>query len=444
MDIRPASSYIPFRARTARIAKDENLSADAAAVRAATPPAPADERDGNPRIKLLSQLRNPEDFDQLQPPDRAKPTYDLAAYAARRCVQAYLPVDRIEDEVAADGGAAFKSFQRFSDAAFGYRRDSTVVIAFRGTEGGLNGLRQWPLTNLRAFAVRSPRRHLGFQMAWERLRPDMVEWIERTLPKGGQLILTGHSLGGAIAILAAFELAEDYHVRAVVTIGAPRVGLAEFRDQYLTKPNRPVVAGEPAAVLGEVTRRITHADDFVSRVPPGPIYRHVGEESRLDAQGMLVPGESRSAFDRLFAGLDAAVGWCYRQMDAQRMTSLPVAAPSYGATVLGRPPVRIPGVGVVETPTRPLGRLGRDMLRMQQRFPFLSMVTLTGIQWTLIGAGAAISCGVFLISLIDLNSHRSKLYVDAFVRRYAVTPIALNNPAISEFVRRALEPRREE
>jgi pimeloyl-ACP methyl ester carboxylesterase len=320
------------------------------------------------------------------------------------------------------------------------------------------------LTNLRAFAVPRPRRHLGFQMAWERLRPDMVEWIERTLPKEGQLILTGHSLGGAIAFLAAFELAENYHVRAVVTIGAPRVGLEEFRDQYLRKPNRPVIAGESAAVLGQVTRRITHADDFVSRVPPGPIYRHVGEEWRLDAQGMLVPGASRGALDRLFAGLDTAGGWCYRQLDAQRMTppgrpkgayrsaqnerspvtSSPVAVSSYGATVLGRPPLHVPVAGATETPTPPLGRLGKDVLRMQQRFPFLSMVTLTGLQWTLIGVGAVVSCGVFVISVVDLNAHRSQLYVDAFALRYAVAPIALNNPAISEFVRRALESKREE
>lgn len=303
----------------------------------------------------------------------------------------------------------------------------------------MNALRQWPLTNLRAFPVRRPSRHLGFQMAWERLRPQLSEWIERTLPGGGALMLTGHSLGGTIAIRAAFELAEDYPVRAVVTIGAPRVGLAKFRDQYLKRPARPVLAGESATVLGAITRRITHADDFVSRVPPGPIYRHVGEESRLDAQGVLVPGESRGALERLFAGLDAAVGWCYRQLDAQT-TPLPrMPQQSFGSGIPGTPLARILGTSHPKEPDRPLGRLEKDVLKMQGRVPFLSLVTLTALQWTLVVIGALVSVGVFVLSLVDLGSHRSKLYVDAFLRRYPVDLSTLNLAGIGEFVRRALE-----
>lgn len=456
MKVHATSAYIPFRALTAQIAKEEKVSADTAAAHVASahavaPLPPIDDRDGNPRIKLFTHLWNPDKVDELQPADRAKPTYDLAAYLARRCVAAYLTKEEIKPLVEDDGGTDFEHFERFSDAAFGYRRGNTIVIAFRGTEGGWNGLRQWLLTNFRAFPVRRPRRHLGFQLAWERLRPEMVEWIERTLPKGGDLILTGHSLGGAIAILAAFELAEDYHVRAVVTIGAPRVGLTDFRDAYLKKPNRPVIAGESSAVLGEVTRRITHLDDLVSRVPPGPIFRHVGEESRLNEHGMLVLGESRGVFERLFGGLDASVGWCYQQLDAQRMTPLHGVAPLYvRANIQGTEHIvpadavtkRILHFDAVKEPERPLGRLGKDMLKMQQRFPFLSMVTLTGLQWALIGAGAVVAGGVFLLSLFDFASHRSKLYVDAFAQRYSVEEVGLNIALAGEFVRRALEETR--
>jgi len=441
------AAHIPFRALTAQIAKDEHLSADTAAAHAVAPVAATDPRDDNPGVEFINQLWSPADFDELQPPERRKPTYDLAAYLARRCAQAYLvpqQIAKIEDALKMEGGSDFKHFQRFSDAAFGYRRGNCVVIAFRGTQTNWNALRQWPLTNLRAFPVRHPRRHLGFQMAWERLRPDIVEWIERTLPRHGTLIITGHSLGGAIAILAAFELAEDYHVRAVVTIGAPRVGLTEFRDAYLAKPSRRLVAGESAALLGEVTRRITHADDIVSRVPPGPAFRHVGEESRLDENGMLVPGESRGILVRLFAGLDAAVGWCYRQLDAQRSPSLPGLVPSgLVAGVQGTPYANILRAFDARKPDRPLGRLAKDMLGAQERFPYLSLVTLTALQWTLAGIAVVVSCGVLLLGLFDFRSHPSRLYVDALLRRYAIRPPNFHVPGLEEFMRKAFDRIRE-
>lgn len=40
--------------------------------------------------------------------------------------------------------------------------------------------------------------------------------------------LTGHSHGGALAVLAATELNKLYHIAAVYTFGAPRVGNKAF------------------------------------------------------------------------------------------------------------------------------------------------------------------------------------------------------------------------
>jgi hypothetical protein len=65
-----------------------------------------------------------------------------------------------------------------------------------------------------------------------------------------------------------------------------------------------------------------------------------------------------------------------------------------------------------------LARAGKDAIRLQARFPVFSMVTLTGLEWTLIGVAASASIGILLISLLDLRAHRFRLYVEAFRRRY--------------------------
>lgn len=400
----------------AAIAAEQKVFADTA--RALVEAAARDEWDGKPRTILFKRLCEPGSFDEWQPANTVKPTYDIVAYLARRCAHAYQSADKIKAIVEGkEGGTDFCPFRAWTDAAFGYRRGKTVVVAFRGTI--ITSFQQWLFTNLLAFPERRPPRHVGFQLAWERLRPELLEWIERTPPKDGELMLTGHSLGGAIAILAAFELSDDYPVRAVVTIGAPRVGFIGFRDRYLNKPHRPMIKGERAVVLGEVTRRITHADDFVSRVPPGPIFRHVGAEYRLDAKGLLVPGESRGALARMFSALDAAVGWCYRKLDEQRTLPGYVPPRNFGANIKGSALDRILREGKRD---KPVNRLFVDTVNMHTRFPFLLMVSYTTLLWVLIGIGALVAFAVFLINLFDLRSHLSDLYVKAFRKRYGHNP----------------------
>jgi triacylglycerol lipase len=74
-----------------------------------------------------------------------------------------------------------------------------------------------------------------------------------------QLWLTGHSLGGALAMLAANELFSRAErgaapIAGVYTFGQPRVGNAGFRDAYDT-------------LLKGRTFRIVHGDDVVPRIP---------------------------------------------------------------------------------------------------------------------------------------------------------------------------------
>jgi triacylglycerol lipase len=158
-----------------------------------------------------------------------------------------------------DAGAVIRV--RWSDTVVGlYRLDGAVLVAFRGTAD----LRNW-LTDLDCFRT-LPRWaeggevHLGFCNAIDQIWDDLIDSIHA----GDRLIFTGHSLGGALAMLAAFRLRGQ--VEAVYTFGQPRVGNKAFALFY-------------DAALRDRTFRVVHAADIVPRVPwLLGTYRHAGHE----------------------------------------------------------------------------------------------------------------------------------------------------------------------
>jgi triacylglycerol lipase len=134
------------------------------------------------------------------------------------------------------------------------------VVAFRGTQD----LRNW-LTDLDCdfTPLGTVRVHRGFHQALDSIRHDLESALEAT-PRQ-RLWLTGHSLGGALAMLCASGWGRAVH--GVYTFGQPRVGDAAFRDDY----NRR---------LGALTFRVIHSDDVVPRVPwLLGAYRHAGHEA---------------------------------------------------------------------------------------------------------------------------------------------------------------------
>jgi triacylglycerol lipase len=141
-----------------------------------------------------------------------------------------------------------------------------VFVAFRGTEiptgSSTRGYLQKTfdavqdtLTNVRLKLVpfdHHGRAHSGFVTAldsvWERL---LTGWIRPLAsgPEHRRVWFTGHSLGGAMAVLAALRYGD---AAGVYTFGAPRVGDAALSD---------AVAKLPAW-------RIVLREDVVTRVPP--------------------------------------------------------------------------------------------------------------------------------------------------------------------------------
>ncbi|WP_257294029.1 Mbeg1-like protein [Endozoicomonas sp. YOMI1] len=122
------------------------------------------------------------------------------------------------------------------------------VLAFRGTEKNLKDIK----TDLKASMIEMDgvRVHHGFYQALECVRPEIEGALREVRKNGYPLYITGHSLGGAIALLATKFLAED-SIGACYTFGSPRVACSQFGDSIKT----PVY-------------RLVNAADGVPRVPP--------------------------------------------------------------------------------------------------------------------------------------------------------------------------------
>ncbi len=141
-----------------------------------------------------------------------------------------------------------------------------TLIAFAGTEPEQPG--DW----LEDFSVLrdATGAHDGFKAGVDAVWDD-IRSIATAMP--GRLYLAGHSLGGALAGIAAHRLIAEAvvapdRIRGVYTIGMPRIGDAAYAAAYNAAGN---------GMLGDRTFRLIHGEDIVTKVPPTELgYRHVG------------------------------------------------------------------------------------------------------------------------------------------------------------------------
>ena len=140
------------------------------------------------------------------------------------------------------------------------KTDGVIVVAFRGTE---LSLRDW-LTDINLFSRSRPygKVHRGFHAGFEAVRAEIEAELGQTA--GIRLVLTGHSLGGALATIAAAEWSylSSHTVSGVYTFGQPAVGKGDFPN-FIQQ------------TFGERFVRVVNDDDIVARVPP--TYNHVGK-----------------------------------------------------------------------------------------------------------------------------------------------------------------------
>jgi hypothetical protein len=163
--------------------------------------------------------------------------------------------------------------------AFGARRaaDGTTLLAFRGTQPDATADL---LTDARALLAPWPESdglvHAGFAAAARAVLPDVRRWLASEPHDPRRLLVTGHSLGAALATLAASVLQPGL----TVTLGSPRVGDRAFA----------------ASVTTELVR-IVDCCDAVTDLPPPIRYCHVGPTTYVTHDGRQI-AEPSAAFMR--------------------------------------------------------------------------------------------------------------------------------------------------
>jgi len=150
-------------------------------------------------------------------------------------------------------------------------RDATIV-AFSGTDP--LKIEDW-ITDFSP-KLSADDLHKGFQTAVATVWPKIKAVIENRPASEHAVFFTGHSLGGALAIIAAERAARESSApaTAVYTFGSPRTGGQAFFDRY-------------TSVLGNVTYRLIHGTDIVATVPPSLAgrFRHVGHAIQCPTEG---------------------------------------------------------------------------------------------------------------------------------------------------------------
>ena len=148
-----------------------------------------------------------------------------------------------------------------------------LIVAFRGTER----IHEWldDLDFIPAPYAPIPGRgtvHQGFQLVYYSIRSCLRNLVQQNGPQCKNLLITGHSLGGALCALAAPDLLNDVGTLSpvVYTWAEPRVGHGDFVSFFNTHVN--------------VCSRIMNLWDVVPHLPPDLAgYEHEGSGVTIDS-----------------------------------------------------------------------------------------------------------------------------------------------------------------
>lgn len=219
--------------------------------------------------------------------------FDLAAFAPGNRPKSRQPeevAEEVDDKEIEQGGIGgiFK-IAKLIDSIPGVPQLGKLVAASSGRGGSVMG--KPPLTGwvkaqgLMVYSYEHNERwvHNGFLQTYTAVQPPLLRMLDEIMDNGEEeqwhIYCTGHSMGGALACLAAYEISSlDFQTVpkpkiSVYTFGSPRVGNIPFAEDY----DKQVPA----------TWRVSNENDLVTRIPSLLGYRHVGMEVKIGNDGTV-------------------------------------------------------------------------------------------------------------------------------------------------------------
>ena len=149
------------------------------------------------------------------------------------------------------------------------------VLVFRGTELKWDDIS----SDFRVILTKTPSglMHYGFKHAFDSVKSEIDELLEATDSR--KIYVAGHSLGGALAIVASSSLLKKNKLAGCYTFGCPKIGESEVDWKVST-----------------AVYRVVNAQDIVPRLPPGigAFYQHVGDLRYVTRDGRVLrsPGHA--------------------------------------------------------------------------------------------------------------------------------------------------------
>lgn len=165
-------------------------------------------------------------------------------------------------------------------AIIGYNKQyNSLFVGFRGSSNIQNWLDNLQIKQITPYDNKLIAVDDGFYKIYNALKNDLYTHLNKFVTKynTNDVLLTGHSLGAAIATLFAFDFCyytQPYHVYSLITFGSPRVGNNDFSN-YMHGCNIS-------------STRVTHYYDVVPHVPEELLgYKHVSHEIWYDRPNTL-------------------------------------------------------------------------------------------------------------------------------------------------------------
>ncbi|TWU49725.1 lipase family protein [Rubripirellula reticaptiva] len=186
-----------------------------------------------------------------------KHTRQHARFLATACELAYLSPDEAAEQFRRQLGLTGIMVSVDNTQAFVGESDAAIVVAFRGSQSptSIDGVKDWLLTNARNFLVVPEGRigtdfaaagvgarfHRGFMEALAEIWASLYDRVDDVFgQKERPVWVTGHSLGGALALLCAWRMHRHFiPIHQVVTFGAPMIGNQAAADAFAREfPNQ--------------------------------------------------------------------------------------------------------------------------------------------------------------------------------------------------------------